>query len=423
MLDIRYIQQNETKVIEKLNKRGVENASEVITKLLSLDQQRKADKTQIDALLTEKNSLAKKVGVLMQQGNQSEAEEIKAQANEMKPKIQALTQSIALLESQIDAILYALPNLPYDDVPLGKGEDDNEVVFQSGELPSSDDSKLPHWDLAKQYDIVDFELGNKIAGAGFPVYKGKGAKLQRALINFFLDEAEKAGYLEVQPPILVNHDSATGTGQLPDKEGVMYAVPNEKLFLIPTSEVPITNLFRGEILEEAALPQKVTGYTPCFRREAGSWGSHVRGLNRLHQFDKVELVQVVHPDKSYETLESMRQHVESLLQKLGLPYRVLNLCTGDLGFTSAKTYDLEVFAEGQGRWLEVSSVSNCEAYQSNRLQLKYRDANKKKHLLHTLNGSALALPRIVAAILERYQGQDGIVIPKVLQPYTRFDTI
>jgi len=377
----------------------------------------------LDSIAAEANAAAKKVGELMRQGLKEEAEKIKVQTTDFKEQTRTLGDKLSAIEILLQAELVLLPNLPHQSVPKGLGADDNLVALEHVVFPNLLPGALPHWELATKYDIIDFELGNKIAGAGFPVYKGKGAKLQRALINFFLDNAESAGYREMQPPIVVNEASGFGTGQLPDKEGQMYHISIDNLYLIPTAEVPVTNLYRDVILKEEELPIKNCAYTPCFRREAGSYGAHVRGLNRLHQFDKVEIVQVVHPEKSYEVLEDMSKYVQSLLQKLELPYRVLSLCGGDMGFTSAKTYDMEVWCAAQARWLEVSSVSNFETYQSNRLKLRFKSGDGKPQLAHTLNGSALALPRIVASLLENNQDEKGIKIPAALVPYTGFDYI
>lgn len=359
----------------------------------------------------------------MREGKAAEASEIKEQTARLKEKSKLLNEQYKLVENELQTLLYNIPNIPNEIVPPGSAETDNIVIKTIGEIPNLHDGAKPHWELIEDYDIIDFNLGVKITGAGFPVYKGKGAKIQRALINFFLDEAEKAGYNEVQTPIVVNQESGYGTGQLPDKEGQMYHIPNEEFYLIPTAEVPITNIYRDVILNEADLPKKHVGYTPCFRREAGSWGAHVRGLNRLHQFDKVEIVQIQHPDNSYNCLDEMSLHIQSLLEKLELPFRVLLLCGGDLGFTAAITYDMEVYSAAQGKWLEVSSVSNFETYQANRLKLRYRTADKKTKLLHTLNGSALALPRVLAAILENNQTPEGIRVPEVLIPFCGFDLI
>ncbi len=423
MLVVADIVQQRDKVIEGLKKRNFAAAEQKIDELIHLDAERKETQTNLDAVLAEANANAKEIGNLMKQGlteqvalQKEETAALKQQGGQLKERLHTIQKSLKLL-------LYDIPNIPNSLVPSGTNEEDNEVVSEWGNAPELGDTALPHWELIKKYDIIDFELGNKLTGAGFPVYKGKGARLQRALINFFLAEAEKAGYTEIQPPILINEDSGYGTGQLPDKEGQMYHATEDNLYLIPTAEVPITNIYRDVILHEKDLPIKNAGYTPCFRREAGSWGSHVRGLNRLHQFDKVEIVQIQHPEKSYVTLDEMRQHIEELIKKLGLKYRVLRLCGGDLGFTSAITYDMEVYSAAQKKWLEVSSVSNFETYQANRLKLRFKDSDNKTRLLHTLNGSALALPRIVAAILENYQTEAGIRIPGVLIPYTGFDMI
>ncbi|WP_027000970.1 serine--tRNA ligase [Eisenibacter elegans] len=424
MLQLQHIREQTQAVIQGLEKRGLAEASSWVSEILTTDQQRRETQATLDQLLAQANQLAKQIGQLMKEGNKAEAEAAKAQTADLKEQTKTLGIQLQTLEATLQEQLVRLPNLPHSSVPVGRSADDNEVVLQHGYIPTLAPGAQPHWELIKTLDIIDFELGNKIAGAGFPVYKGKGARLQRALINFFLDEASAAGYAEVQPPLLVNADSGFGTGQLPDKEGQMYHATADDLYLIPTAEVPITNIFRDVILEEKQLPIKCVGYTPCFRREAGSWGAHVRGLNRLHQFDKVEIVQIQHPDHSYQALEEMSAYVQGLLQKLELPYRVLRLCSGDMGFTSALTYDMEVYSAAQERWLEVSSVSNFETYQANRLKLRLRGADKKPFLAHTLNGSALALPRIVAALLENNQDAEGnIHIPKVLQPYTDFDCI
>ncbi|MDO6439903.1 serine--tRNA ligase [Cyclobacterium sp. 1_MG-2023] len=424
MLQVNEIRANFAHACERLNARNIENPEELLGNVLKLEDLRKQIQLDRDNLQAESNAISKQIGQLMKSGNREEANKIKERTSEIKQQVKTLEERYSQTEKELTQILYTIPNIPHASVPAGNSDTDNEVVLENGTIPSLEDSnKSPHWDLIKKYDIVDFELGVKITGAGFPVYKGKGAKLQRALVNFFLDEAEKAGYAEVQPPILINEESGYATGQLPDKEGQMYFAQEDGLYLIPTAEVPITNMYRGSILQEEELPIKNTGYTPCFRREAGSWGAHVRGLNRLHQFDKVEIVQITHPDNSYKTLDEMSLHVQSLLQKLELPYRVLRLCGGDLGFTSALTFDMEVFSAAQERWLEVSSVSNFETYQSNRLKLRFKNKDKKTVLAHTLNGSALALPRIMAAILENNQGEEGIKMPKVLVPYLGFDTI
>jgi seryl-tRNA synthetase len=423
MLYIPYLRENKETVIKGLQKRNLPHAGEAVEQVLSLDQRRRDAQTQLDSTLAQSNNLAKEIGALMKAGKKEEAEAAKTQTAALKTQARDLEEQMRRAEEELQRLLVTLPNVPHASVPEGRSADDNEVVLEHGQVPQLPAGALPHWELIKKYDIIDFELGTKISGAGFPVYKGKGARLQRAMINFFLDEALKGGYVEIQPPILVNADSGFGTGQLPDKEGQMYFVPEEKLYLIPTAEVPITNLYRDVILEARDLPVQHVGYTPCFRREAGSWGAHVRGLNRLHQFDKVEIVRVELPERSYEALEEMSRHVQGLLQQLGLPYRVLRLCGGDMGFTAALTYDMEVYSAAQGRWLEVSSVSNFESFQANRLKLRYRDENKKTSLLHTLNGSALALPRILAALLENNQSENGITIPEVLRPYTGFDRI
>jgi seryl-tRNA synthetase len=423
MLLVNQIRENFDAVLAGLQKRNFPDATAVLEQVIALDDQRKSSQAQRDQLQAESNSISKQIGILMKNGQREEAEKVKSRTAELKTEIKALEDSTTQAEEDLKTLLYTIPNIPHLSVPAGKSADDNEVVLENGVIPTLHEDKLPHWELIKKYDIIDFDLGVKITGAGFPVYKGKGARLQRALINFFLDEALKAGFVEVQPPILVNEDSGYGTGQLPDKEGQMYHATADNLYLIPTAEVPITNLYRDVILSEEDLPVKNVGYTPCFRREAGSWGAHVRGLNRLHQFDKVEIVQITHPDKSYEALEEMSSYVQGLLQKLELPYRVLRLCGGDMGFTSALTYDMEVYSAAQERWLEVSSVSNFETYQSNRLKLRYRGEDRKTQLAHSLNGSALALPRIVAAILENNQGTDGIRMPEVLHSYLGFDRI
>jgi seryl-tRNA synthetase len=422
MLQISYIRENKEKVIKALQKRGFKEI-EKIEELLRLDESKRSIQSQSDIVASQANASAKQVGELMRSGKREEAEVIKANSSEFKEQIKAFAEDITELDLQIQDILVIIPNIPHESVPEGLTAEENEVVFQYGEDPDLSQEALPHWELTSKYDIIDFELGTKIAGAGFPVYKGKGAKLQRALINFFLDEAEKAGYIEVQPPIVINEASGFGTGQLPDKEGQMYFIGQDNLFLIPTAEVPVTNIYRDTIVKEADFPIKHCAYTPCFRREAGSYGAHVRGLNRLHQFDKVELVQIVHPDQSYQILEEMSSYVQSLLKKLGLKYRVLRLCGGDMGFTSALTYDMEVWSAAQKRWLEVSSVSNFETFQSNRLKVRFKDENGKMRLAHTLNGSALALPRIVAAILENFQTEQGVRVPEALQAYTRFEFI
>ncbi|EKB50232.1 serine--tRNA ligase [Cecembia lonarensis] len=423
MLLVNTIRDNFETVLEGLQKRNFPHAEAVLHQVLEIDKNRRDTQAQRDGLQAESNSISKEIGMLMRDGKKEQAEKIKTRTTEIKEQIKTLEEAYSTYEEDLKQLLYSIPNVPHYSVPKGKSAEDNEVVLSHGTIPELPDDKLPHWELIKKYDIIDFELGVKITGAGFPVYKGRGARLQRALVNFFLDEAIKAGYTEVQPPILVNEDSGYGTGQLPDKEGQMYEATADKLYLIPTAEVPITNMYRDVILNELEFPIKNVGYTPCFRREAGSWGAHVRGLNRLHQFDKVEIVQIAHPENSYDALEEMSAYIQGLLQKLELPYRVLRLCGGDMGFTSALTYDMEVFSAAQERWLEVSSVSNFESYQANRLKLRYREEDKKTQLAHTLNGSALALPRIVAAILENNQTEEGIKMPKVLIPYLGFDVI
>ncbi|WP_194776587.1 serine--tRNA ligase [Pararhodonellum marinum] len=423
MLQVNFIEENFEQVLEGLRKRNFAHAESILHTVLDLDKKRKSTQLERDQLQAESNVISKRIGLLLRDGNKEEAENIKARTSEIKSSIKQFEEQYVTYEEELKQVLYTLPNVPHSSVPAGKSADDNELILESGTIPALHQGKKPHWELIKDFDIIDFDLGVKISGAGFPVYKGKGARLQRALVNFFLDEAQKAGYTEVQPPILVNEDSGYGTGQLPDKEGQMYEATADKLYLIPTAEVPITNMYRDVILQESDFPIKNVGFTPCFRREAGSWGAHVRGLNRLHQFDKVEIVQIAHPDQSYEILEEMNLYVQSLLNKLNLPYRVLKLCGGDMGFTSALTYDMEVYSAAQERWLEVSSVSNFENFQANRLKLRFKNEEGKMQLAHTLNGSALALPRIVAAILENNQDENGISMPEILQPYLGFDRI
>jgi seryl-tRNA synthetase len=422
MLTIPFIRANSEITIQGLTKKHVANASEIVGQLIAMDDQRKSLLQQAESALEISNVAAKEIGTLMQSGQKELAEGKRAETAALKGTIKEKEEAAKAAEKQMLDLLVTLPNLPHSSVPEGKTAEENEVVLTWGSLPKMQADAQPHWDLIKKYDIIDFDLGNKITGAGFPVYKGKGARLQRALINFFLDEAIKVGYYEIQPPILINEDSGFGTGQLPDKEGQMYVTKEEGLFLIPTAEVPITNLYRDVIVNEKELPIKNVGHTPCFRREAGSWGAHVRGLNRLHQFDKIEIVQIHKPETSYQALEEMSLHVQGLLQKLDLHYRVLRLCGGDMGFASALTYDMEVWSGAQNRWLEVSSVSNFETFQANRLKLRTK-VDGKSILCHTLNGSALALPRIVAALLENNQGPDGIKIPEILVPYTGFTHI
>ena len=423
MLQLHIVREDTQKVLLGLKKRGLKNANQLIDEVLSLDQKRKDTQKTLDDLKAKSNIESKKIGELMKSGKQEEATSLRSAIAADKENVKTLEADLTSLETSVTKALYAIPNVPHEKVPAGLGAEQNIIVHEHGVIPILPSDAMPHWDLIKKYDIIDFDLGIKISGAGFPVYKGKGAKLQRALINFFLDEAAAAGYREMQPPILVNEASGYGTGQLPDKEGQMYHATADNLYLIPTAEVPITNLYRDLILADAELPVKNVGYTPCFRREAGSWGAHVRGLNRLHQFDKVEIVQIRKPEESYQTLEEMCLYVQGLLEKLELPYRKLLLCGGDMGTSSAMTYDMEVFSAAQQRWLEVSSVSNFETYQANRLKLRYKNAEGKTQLLHTLNGSALALPRIVAAILENNQTKDGISIPKVLRGYAGFERI
>jgi len=422
MLQIQQIKENKAATIEGLNRKYFKGGAEAVGQVLSLDEKRRETQVELDNTLAKSNALAKEIGGLMKTGKKEEAESAKAETGTLKARTKELEEVLKITESELYEVLVTLPNLPHSSVPAGKTPEENEVILQHGTIPILYDGSVPHWDLIKKYDIIDFELGNKIAGAGFPVYKGKGARIQRALINFFLDEAIAAGYTEIQPPILINRESGFGTGQLPDKDGQMYHATEDDLFLIPTAEVPITNMYRDVILHENELPIKNAGYTPCFRREAGSWGAHVRGLNRLHQFDKIEIVRIEKSENSYAALEEMSLHVQSLLQKLELPYRMLRLCGGDMSFTSALTYDMEVWSAAQGRWLEVSSVSNFETYQANRLKLRMKTEGKSQ-LLHTLNGSALALPRILAAILENNQTAEGIKIPKVLVPYCGFEVI
>ena len=423
MLRIADIKEDLGKVVKGLEKKRVENASQQIDHLLKLDENRRNTQAELDAILNELKNISKQIGALMQTGDREGAEKAKVQTGEMKSKSKLLQEQLKSSEEQLMQALYNLPNRAHERVPVGNSAEDNEVILEKGEIPILSNDAQPHWELIEKYDIIDFSLGNKISGAGFPVYKGKGAKLQRALISFFLDEAAKEGFEEIQPPVVINSDSGYGTGQLPDKEGQMYGIVDSDLFLIPTGEVPITNIYRDVILKEVDLPIRNVGYSLCFRKEAGSWGAHVRGLNRLHQFDKVEIVQITKPEDSYKALDNMCTYIEGLLEKLELPFRKLLLCGGDLGFTSAMTYDMEVYSAAQKKWLEVSSVSNFEAYQANRLKLRYKKDGKKTTLLHTLNGSALALPRIVAALLENNQNEKGIAIPKILRSYTGFDRI
>jgi seryl-tRNA synthetase len=423
MLTINLIREKKDFVTERLKIKNF-NAGEIIAKILALDSSRREIQLRADTLQGEMNRISKEIGDLMKQGKQTEADAAREKTYSLKEEIKSQSDKLPPLENELRNEIIKLPNLPYNLVKPGHGADDNEKVKEGGTIPTLPDTALPHWDLIKKYDIIDFDLGIKLTGAGFPVYKGKGAKLERALINYFLDQGEKAGYTEIMPPIMVNEDSGFGTGQLPDKEGQMYHAGIDNFYLIPTAEVPVTNIYRDVILSADQLPVKNIAYTPCFRREAGSWGAHVRGLNRLHQFDKVEIVRIAHPEHSYESLEEMVVHVESLVTGLNLPYRILRLCGGDMSFTSAMTYDFEVWSAAQKRWLEVSSVSNFESFQANRLKCRFREKGEKQtRLVHTLNGSALALPRIVAAILENNQTESGIKIPAALIPYTGFDVI
>jgi len=422
MLQVSYIRENKEEVLERLSVKNF-NQAELVDEIIEFDNQRKSTQAKADDLLAKGNAAAKQIGDLMRTGQKEAAEKLKSQTAQSKEDVKKFQEDLAIIEDKLYQKLVLLPNLPHSSVPKGKTPEENEVVLQNGTEPTLPTNALPHWELAAKYNLIDFELGVKITGAGFPVYKGKGAKMQRALINFFLVEADKAGYEEMMVPHLVNEASCFGTGQLPDKEAQMYHVGLDNLYLIPTAEVPITNLYRDVILKEEELPIKNCGYTPCFRREAGSYGAHVRGLNRLHQFDKVEIVQIVKPENSYEILEQMSAHVQTLLQKLGLQYRVLRLCGGDMGFASALTYDMEVYSAAQQRWLEVSSVSNFETFQSNRLKLRFKGKEGKTQMPHTLNGSALALPRILASILENYQIENGINVPECLVQYTGFDFI
>lgn len=425
MLQVNFIRENKEKVLEGLRKRNFKEESlSIVNQVIDLDEKRKNNQTELDSIRAANNKLSKEIGGLFRQGKREEAEQLKAKVEGQKKRIKTLEADMREIGEQLFEGLLAIPNVPNPVVPFGNSDKDNEVYRDWNEaLPDLGEHAAPHWELAKKYHLIDFELGVKITGSGFPLFRGKGARLQRGLINFFLSEAANAGYEEIVPPLMVNEDTARATGQLPDKEGQMYYVERDDLYLIPTAEVPITNIYRNVILNEGDFPIKLTGYTPCFRREAGSYGKDVKGLNRVHQFDKIEIVQIAHPDQSYEVLKEMLLHVEGILNKLELPYRILNLCGGDLGFTSALTYDFEVWSAAQKRWLEVSSVSNFETYQSNRLKLRYRGADKKTRLAHTLNGSALALARIIAALLENNQTAAGIKMPKALQPYLGFEII
>jgi len=423
MLTINLIRENKDFVIERLRVKNFD-ATETVDKILELDQMRREIQSKFDQAQGDMNRISKEIGIMMKEGRKDEAARAKEKTGSLKEETRSLSERLTSLEDELKTEIIKLPNLPHNLVAPGQGADDNVKVREGGVIPVLPEGALAHWDLIKKYDIIDFDLGTKLTGAGFPVYKGKGARLERSLISFFLDEAVKAGYTELMPPIIVNEDSGFGTGQLPDKEGQMYHVSLDNFYLIPTAEVPVTNIYRDVILNGEDLPVKNAAYTPCFRREAGSWGAHVRGLNRLHQFDKVEIVQIAHPEKSYESLEQMVNHVESLVIKLEMPYRVLRLCGGDMSFTASMTYDFEVWSAAQKKWLEVSSVSNFESFQANRLKCRFREKGEKQNrLVHTLNGSALALPRIVAALLENNQTDNGIVIPDVLRPYTGFDII
>lgn len=422
MLAIAQIKNQKEELAQRLGIRGLDG-EDLLNQVLALDEKRRAIQQEADAAANEMNVISKQIGQLFKEGKTEEANAAKAKTGELKEKAKTFADQLQAIENEQRELLYTIPNAPHTSVPKGNSEEDNEVVKSVGEIPEMADDALPHWELAKKYNVFDLELGVKLTGAGFPVYRNKGAKLQRALIQLFLDNATAMGYEEIQPPLMINEASGIGTGQLPDKEGQMYHVTADDFYLIPTAEVPITNLFRDMILDEDAFPIKMCGYTPCFRREAGSYGKDVKGLNRLHQFDKVEIVQFAHPDKSYQVLEEMVTYVETLLVKLELPYRILRLCGGDLSFASALTYDFEVWSAAQGRWLEVSSISNFETFQANRMKCRYRDADNKKHLVHTLNGSALALPRIVASLLENHQTSEGIRIPEALAKYTGFDLL
>ncbi|MCZ8169757.1 MAG: serine--tRNA ligase [Flavobacterium sp.] len=422
MLQIAVIRENPERIITALQRKHFD-ARAIVMEIVELDEKRRSSQAALDNVLAESNKLSKDIGMLMKNGEKAKAELLKQKTTNLRDESKLLSEQLEVFASQLTEKLYLLPNLPAAIVPDGKTPDENVNVFQEGAIPVLHEGALPHWELVKKYDIIDFELGVKITGAGFPVYKGKGARLQRALISYFLDKNTEAGYQEYQVPHLVNEASGFGTGQLPDKEGQMYHVGLDDLYLIPTAEVPVTNLFRDELLSENDLPILCTGYTPCFRREAGSYGAHVRGLNRLHQFDKVEIVRIEHPEKSYDALEGMVEHVKNIMRELKLPYRILRLCGGDMSFASALTYDFEVFSTAQDRWLEISSVSNFETFQANRLKLRFKGKDGKTQLAHTLNGSSLALPRVMAGILENYQTPEGIVIPEVLRPYTGFDII
>ncbi|AOW20940.1 serine--tRNA ligase [Urechidicola croceus] len=423
MLQVAFIRENKETVLKGLAKRNFKNAESIIDQVISTDENRRSTQTELDNTLAESNKLSKEIGILYKNGEPKKANILKEKTSQLKNESKELTEKLGQLSEELQDLLYQIPNIPHDSVPSGNTEDDNETVFEEGTIPTLHEGALPHWELAKKYDIIDFELGNKITGAGFPVYKGKGARLQRALINYFLDKNTAAGYNEIQVPHLVNEESGKGTGQLPDKEGQMYHAGIDNLYLIPTAEVPVTNIYRDVLLKETDFPITNTAYTPCFRREAGSYGAHVRGLNRLHQFDKVEIVRIEHPSNSYKALDGMVDHIKGILQELELPYRILRLCGGDIGFTSALTFDFEVFSTAQDRWLEISSVSNFETFQANRLKLRFKNSEGKSELAHTLNGSSLALPRVLAGLLENCQTPEGIKIPKVLVPYCGFEMI
>ncbi|CAM1352058.1 serine--tRNA ligase [Tenacibaculum crassostreae] len=423
MLQVQFIRENKQTVLNGLAKRNFADAEAIIEEVLNTDETRRATQVSLDNILAESNKISKEIGNLFKSGEVQKANLLKEKTGQLKEQSKQLTEELATATDKLNDLLYQIPNIPHASVKAGKNEEDNEEVFKEGIIPDLGENALPHWELAKKYDIIDFDLGAKITGAGFPVYKGKGARLQRALINYFLDKNTAAGYSEVQVPHLVNEASGFGTGQLPDKEGQMYHVTGDNLYLIPTAEVPVTNMFRGDLVQESDLPIAVTGYTPCFRREAGSYGAHVRGLNRLHQFDKVEIVRVEHPDNSYNALNGMVEHIKEILRELKLPYRILRLCGGDTGFTSALTFDFELYSTAQERWLEISSASNFETFQANRLKLRFKNKEGKSQLVHTLNGSSLALPRVLAGILENYQTENGIKIPEVLVPYCGFDMI
>lgn len=423
MLQVAFIRENKELVLKGLEKRHFKDAEMLIDKIIATDETRRAKQSELDAVLAESNTLSKEIGQFMKSGQHQKAAIIKQKTVQLRAQSKVLTDALNDVSNALNELLYLVPNIPSEKVPHGKTPEDNEVVFVHGEIPTLHKNAIPHWELAKKYDIIDFDLGNKITGAGFPVYKGKGARLQRALINYFIDKNAAAGYIEILPPFVVNEASGFGTGQLPDKEGQMYRCEVDNLYLIPTAEVPVTNLYRDVLLKESDLPVLNTAYTPCFRREAGSYGAHVRGLNRLHQFDKVEIVRIEKPENSYAALEEMVAHVKDILNELKLPYRILKLCGGDMGFTSALTYDFEVFSTAQDKWLEISSVSNFETFQANRLKLRFKNSEGKNELAHTLNGSSLALPRVLAGLLENYQTEDGIKIPEVLVPYCGFEMI